>query len=269
MRDRVKKFTEEPPGMPPPLSNRFSSMRGERLPARGGRIQLQQSLFSTGQKNGHDRFQVGQEEKVADKPALNRTALLLGSQKSAKEAESANRTRDNKTASVPEIKSFRSSSIKGSSAHSSAGLGTSSGEVNRRFPQSKSSFIPKQESGRSNTDQLQVTQAKTEGGRQVENTDGTITKPVLQGSAQSATSTLRTSSKDAQGNKQDDDMKTLLTIEIKDGRNQGTNSRIVGQPGNQRAGRRQFIKPLYSIQYIALQWFQPWSSSIPPPTDHV
>ncbi|XP_078523394.1 smoothelin isoform X2 [Lissotriton helveticus] len=33
----------------------------------------------------------------------------------------------------------------------------------------------------------------------------------------------------------ENDMKTLLTIEIKDGRNQSTSSRIIGTPGNQRA----------------------------------
>ncbi|KAM5194101.1 smoothelin [Mantella aurantiaca] len=235
VRDRMKKFTEEPPGMPPSFTSRFSSMRGERLPARGGRIQQQQSLFSTGQKIGPDNSQVAQEEKVAARSVLDHAASGFGSQKSAQSAESGNWTQNNKTASVPEIKGFRSCSVKGSSAHNSTGLCTSSGEVNRRLPQSKSSFIPKQEGGRSNADQLQATQATTKGGRQVENTDGTITASVVKDSAQHATSPLCTSCKDTQGDKQDEDMKTLLTIEIKDGRNQGTNSRIVGQPGNQRA----------------------------------
>ncbi|XP_068096906.1 smoothelin isoform X2 [Hyperolius riggenbachi] len=235
VRDRVKKFTEESPSMPPPFSNRFSSLRGERLPGRGGRIQQQQSLFSAGQKNGHSNSQAPQEEPVATKYVHGRTVLGSSSQRTDQSTGTANRTQDGKTASVPEIRSFKNSSVKGSSAHSSAGLGTSSGEVNKRLPQSKGSFIPKQEGGRSKTDQLQVAQTTTKGGREVENTDGTITASVVQDSAQPSTLPLRPSSRDAKSVKQDDDMKTLLTIEIKDGRSQGTNSRIVGQPGNQRA----------------------------------
>ncbi|XP_075069068.1 smoothelin isoform X2 [Mixophyes fleayi] len=236
VRDRVKKFTEEPPGMPPPLGFRFSSMRGERIPAKGGRIQEQQNLFSAGQKNGQENGEkVTQEERVTAKSGLYRTNSGFSSHRVDQSTVSSNRIQDSKTPSVPELKNSKSSSIKGSSSYSSAGLSTSSGEVNRRLPKSQGSFIPKQEVGRSNTDQLHVTQATTERGRQVENTDGTIATSVEQDSVQPSTAALCTSSKDTQGEKQDADMKTLLTIEIKNGRNQGSTSRIVGQPGNQRA----------------------------------
>ncbi|XP_063769479.1 smoothelin isoform X2 [Pseudophryne corroboree] len=234
VRDRVKKFTEEPPGMPPPLGFRFSSMRGERIPSRGGLIQQQQNLFSAGQKNGQENGQkVTQEDKVTARPGLSRTYSGFSNHRVDKYTASSNRTQDSKTPSVPELNS--SSSIKGSSSHSSAGLCTSSGEVSRRLPKSQGSFIPKQDGGRSNTDQLHVTQATTQRGKQVENTDRTIARSVEQGSVQPSTPAPCTSSVDAQGDQQDAGMKTLLTIEIKDGRNQGSSGRLVGQPGNQRA----------------------------------
>ncbi|XP_077153485.1 smoothelin isoform X3 [Ranitomeya variabilis] len=219
VRDRMKKFTEEPPGTQPSLGFRFSSMRGERTPSRGARILQQQSLFTAGQKSGQENnHKVTQDGKVPGKFGLGHTVAELGHHRG--DQSGSNRTRDGKIASVPEIKGFRGSSSKASSAHNSAGLGTSSGEVNRKLPQS--SFIPKQEGGRSSLNQLQA-----------ENTNGTITTSVSQECVQPSTPSLHTSSKDSQGEKQDTDMKTLLTIEIK---NQGpTNSRIVGQPGNQRA----------------------------------
>ncbi|KAM4053583.1 smoothelin isoform 2-T2 [Anomaloglossus baeobatrachus] len=233
VRDRMKKFTEEPPGTQPSLGFRFSSMRGERTPSRGARILQQQSLFTSAQKNGQENNHKGTwEERGPVKFGPGRTAAGLGHHTGDQSGSS--RTQDSKIVSVPEIKGFHSSSSKESSAHNSAGLGTSSGEVNRKLP--PSSFIPKQEGGRSNSHQLQRTQARTEGGKQAENTNGTITTSVDQECVQPSTPSLNTSSKDSQGEKQDTDMKTLLTIEIKDGRNQGsTNSRIVGQPGNQRA----------------------------------
>ncbi|XP_073410896.1 smoothelin isoform X2 [Dendrobates tinctorius] len=216
VRDRMKKFTEEPPGTQPSLGFRFSSMRGERTPSRGARIVQQQSLFTAGQKNGPENNH--KDGKVPGKFALGRTVAELGHRRG--DQNGSNRTQEGKIASVPENKSFRSSSSKVSSAHNSAGLGTSSGEVNRKLPQS--SFIPKQEGGRSDSNQLQA-----------ENTNGTITTSVAQECAQPSAPSLHTSSKDSRGEKPDTDMKTLLTIEIK---NQGpTNSRIVGQPGNQRA----------------------------------
>ncbi|CAJ0958905.1 unnamed protein product [Ranitomeya imitator] len=215
----MKKFTEEPPGTQPSLGFRFSSMRGERTPSRGARILQQQSLFIAGQKNGQENNQkVTQDGKVPGKFGLGHTVAELGHHRG--DQSGSNRTRDGKIASVPEIKGFRGSSSKASSAHNSAGLGTSSGEVSRKLPQS--SFIPKQEGGRSSSNQLQA-----------ENTNGTITTSVSQECVQPSTPSLHTLSRDSQGEKQDTDMKTLLTIEIK---NQGpTSSRIVGQPGNQRA----------------------------------
>ncbi|XP_040272653.1 smoothelin isoform X2 [Bufo bufo] len=237
VRDRMKKFTEEPPGAPPSLGFRFSSMRGERAPARGARVLQQQGLFSASQKNGQENNRkTGQEEKLAAKSGLSHTSAGVGSHRVDHSTSSSSRTQDSKIASVPEIKGSKSSATKGSLAPSSAGLSTSSGKVSRRLPQSQGSFIPKQEGGRSNSNQLQGTQATTEGGKQLENTDGTITTSVAQERVQPSTPSLNASSKDTQGEKQDTDMKTLLTIEIKDGRNQGsTSSRIVGQPGNQRA----------------------------------
>ncbi|XP_073527279.1 smoothelin isoform X2 [Phyllobates terribilis] len=219
VRDRMKKFTEEPPGTQPSLGFRFSSMRGERTPSRGARILQQQSLFTAGQKNGQENnHKVTQQGKVPGKFGLGRTVAELGHHRG--DQSGSNGTPNSKIASVPEIKGFRSSSSKGSSAHNSAGLCTSSGEVNRKLPQS--SFIPKQEGGRSDSNQLQA-----------ENTNGTITTSVTQECVQPSTPSLNTSSKDSQGEKQDTDMKTLLTIEIK---NPGSSSsRIVGQPGNQRA----------------------------------
>ncbi|KAM3939623.1 smoothelin isoform 2-T2 [Leptodactylus fuscus] len=233
VRDRMKKFTEEPPGAPPSLGIRFSSMRGERTPVKGARVLQQQTLFSAGQKNGQENNQKTlQEEKVLAKFGLSRTVT----HKVDQGANSSSRTQDGKIASVPEIRGLKSSSIKGSSTHSSAGLSASSGEVSKRLPQSQGSFIPKQEGGRSNSNQLQRTQVTAEGGKQVENADGNITAPVAQERVQPSTPSLNALAKDTQGEKQDTDMKTLLTIEIKDGRNQGsTSSRIVGHPGNQRA----------------------------------
>ncbi|XP_069817600.1 smoothelin isoform X2 [Dendropsophus ebraccatus] len=223
VRDRMKKFTEEPVGAPPSLGFRFSSMRGERIPARGGRVLQQQTLFSAGHKNG-----TTQEEKVVGKSGPSRTLTGLSNHRADQSTNSNSKTQDSK---VPEIKGSKALSTKGSWTHSSAGLSTSSGEVSRRLPQSQSSFIQKQEDGRSNSNQLQGTQATTEGGKQVENTDGAITASVAQERVQPSTS-----SKDTRDEKHTEDMKTLLTIEIKDGRNQGsTNRRIVGQPGNQRA----------------------------------
>ncbi|XP_044131191.1 smoothelin isoform X1 [Bufo gargarizans] len=237
VRDRMKKFTEEPPGAPPSLGFRFSSMRGERAPARGARVLQQQGLFSASQKNGQENNRkTGQEEKLVAKSGLSQTSAGLGSHRVDHSTSSSSRTQDSKNASVPEIKGSKSSATKGSLAPSSAGLSTSSGKVSRRLPQSQGSFIPKQEGGRSNSNQLQGTQVTTEGGKQLENTDGTITTSVAQERVQPSTPSLNASSEDTQGEKQDADMKTLLTIEIKDGRNQGsTSSRLVGQPGNQRA----------------------------------
>lgn len=234
VRDRMKKFTEEPSGTQPALGFRFSSMRGDRAPTRGARVLQQQTLFSAGQKNGQENNQkVTQEEKVVGKSGLSRTVAGLRAEQST---SSSSRTQDSKIASVPETKGSKSSSTKGSFTHSSAGLGTSSGEVSRRLPQSQGSFIQKQEGGRSNSNQWQGTRATTEGGKQVENTDGTITTSVAQECVQPSTPSLTASSGDTRGETHDTDMKTLLTIEIKEGRNQGSaNSRIVGQPGNQRA----------------------------------
>ncbi|KAG8596577.1 hypothetical protein GDO81_001972 [Engystomops pustulosus] len=236
VRDRMKKFTEEPTSTPPSLGFRFSSMRGEKTPARGVRVLQQQTLFSAGQNNGQDNNpKLTREEKVVAKSGLSRTVAGLGGHR-AEQSTSSSSTQDGKSASVPEIKGSKTSTTKGSSTHSSAGLCTFSGEVSKRLPQSQGSFIPKQDGGRSNSNQLQGTQATTEGGKQVENTDGTITTSLTQERAQPSTPSLNASSKDTQGEKQDTDMKTLLTIEIKDGRSQGsTSSRIVAQPGNQRA----------------------------------
>ncbi|XP_056384604.1 smoothelin [Hyla sarda] len=231
VRDRMKKFTEEPVGTTASLGFRFSSMRGEKTPAKGGRVLQQQTLFSAGQKNGQENnHKATQEERVVGKSGLSRTVAGLGSHR----VDQSSKTQDSKITSVPEIKGSKTSSTKEYLAHSSAGLSTSSGEVNRRLPQSQGSFIQKQDDGRSNSNQLQGTQATTGGDKKVENTDGTITKSVAQECVQPSAPSLKTLSKDSE--KQDTDMKTLLTIEIKNGRNQGsTNSRIVGQPGNQRA----------------------------------
>ncbi|XP_075709409.1 smoothelin isoform X2 [Rhinoderma darwinii] len=224
VRDRMKKFTEEPSGTAPPIGFRFSSMRGERTPGRGARALQQQTLFSASQKNGQENH------SGLVKSGLSRTVSGLGSNR-GDQSKNSYRTQDGKVTSVPDIKCSKNSSTKGFSTHSSAGLGTSSGEWSKRLPQSLGSFIPKQEGGRSHSNQLQGTQATIEGGKQVENTDEAITTSVDQECVQPSTS-----SKDTPGEQHDTDMKTLLTIEIKDGRNQGsTGSRIVGQQGNQRA----------------------------------
>uniref|UniRef100_A0A8C5PU61 Smoothelin n=1 Tax=Leptobrachium leishanense TaxID=445787 RepID=A0A8C5PU61_9ANUR len=231
VRDRVKKFTEEPPGMQSSLGPRFGSMRGERIPARNGHAQ-----FFAGLQNGQGTQKTTHDEKASSKPGLYRAIPgptgNKADQCSGAGPQSASKTHTFKFPSVPEFKSSRSASIKGSSSHSSAGLNMPSGEVSRRLPQSQSSFIPKQSDGRSHGDQLHIPQSTTEWAKQVENRDGTIKTPEEHGSSQHSTTPLST---DAKGEQQDTDMKTLLTIEIKDGRNQTTNSRIVGQPGNQRA----------------------------------
>lgn len=54
--------------------------------------------------------------------------------------------------------------------------------------------------------------------------------------AQPSTSSHNSLPSQAHNPSTDDAMKTLLTIEIKDGRNQPLQSHIVGTPGNQRAG---------------------------------
>ncbi|KAM9329592.1 smoothelin [Gastrophryne carolinensis] len=232
VRDRVKKFTEEPQGMPPPFTNRFSSMRGERLPARGGPSQQQQTIFSLARRNGVDNSQAAQEPTTTTKPPFSRS---VSGQKTNANVANCYRTQDSKSTTLPEFPSTRGSSIKGSSSHSSAGPCTFSGEVSRRLGQSKGSFIPKQEGGRSNTDQLQGSQTTSKAGRQVENTDGNILNSVIQDEVQHSTSASCASSQDAQSDKQDDSMKTLLTIEIKDGRSQTTSSRILGQQAAQRS----------------------------------
>ncbi|XP_063310851.1 smoothelin isoform X2 [Pelobates fuscus] len=234
VRDRVKKFTEEPPGTQLSLGPRFGSMRGERVPARGGHAQV-----SANQQNGQSIQKGIHDEKANVKPGLLRTVSGPSGNKADQSVgagpQSACKTQTFKFPSIPELKSTRSTSIKGFPSHSSTGLYTSSGEVSRRFPQSQSSFIPKQSDGRSHVDQLHIPQSTTEGGKQVQNRDGTIKSSEEQGSTEHSTAPLSTSATEAQGEKQDAGMKTLLTIEIKDGRNQTTSSRIVGQPGNQRA----------------------------------
>ncbi|XP_053324519.1 smoothelin isoform X2 [Spea bombifrons] len=230
VRDRVKKFTEEPPGVQPVLGHRFGSMRGERAPFRGGHVQQQQTLLSGSQQNGQSIQKVTQEDKVIVKPRLNRTVLGPNGYRADHSTEE-NKTQGFKI--IPELKSSRSVSIKGSSSASSTGLCTS-GEASKRFPQSQGS-ITKKDSGRDHVDQLLIPQSTTEGERQVENRDGTIGTSEFQGRSHHSTTPLCTSATGTQSDKQDTDMKTLLTIEIKDGRNQTTSSRIVGQPGNQRA----------------------------------
>ncbi|KAM4706908.1 smoothelin isoform 2-T2 [Discoglossus pictus] len=222
VRDRVKRFTEEPPSAPSSLGPRFSSMRGERFPARGDRLQQQQALFSTGQLNG--------KSAQAVKPGL---ACTVTGPSNQKVQQIANKIQTFKTPSIPELKNSRSASIKGSQVQGSAGLCTSSGDVSKRLQQRQGSFISKQEGGRSHTDKLQGPQPITAGGRQVENTDGTITASEKQVSLQPSTTPLSTST--TRGETHDADMKTLFTIEIKDGRNPATSSRVVGQSGNQRA----------------------------------
>ncbi|KAM4808049.1 smoothelin [Rhinophrynus dorsalis] len=238
VRDRVKKFTEEPSGAPPSLGYRFSSMRGERVPAKGRLVQ--QSLFSAGQQNGEENIQkAAVDERPAVKAGLSHTSSGPFSSRVAESGtvgmQGANRIQTFKFPSIPELKKSRSTSLKGSSSHSSAELCMSSGEVSRKHPQSQGSFILKQRGGRSQADQLKGPHPTTEGERPAENTDGTITVSEEQGSLQPSTPHICTSATSAQEEKQDPDMKTLLTIEIKNGRNQTTSSRVVGQPGNQRA----------------------------------
>uniref|UniRef100_A0A6I8SS39 Smoothelin n=1 Tax=Xenopus tropicalis TaxID=8364 RepID=A0A6I8SS39_XENTR len=193
VRDRVKKFSEESSSVTTPaLGFRFGSMRAERAPVRGAHVLQQHSLLSVGQENNQ---KAAQNARFVTKQEVTRT-------------------------------------VSGPCTRSSTGPCTSSREVNRGLPQSQGSFILKQNSGRSQENQLKVPLPMTERGRIDENSDGANTEGP--GSLQSSTHLCK-STKGTREETEDTDMKTLLTIEIKDGRNQTTSSRVVGQPGNQRA----------------------------------
>ncbi|KAG8455605.1 hypothetical protein GDO86_001706 [Hymenochirus boettgeri] len=229
VRDRVKRFTEDPTSTSPTLGCRFGSMRGERVPARG--VQQQPSLFSVGHKNFQKALL---DERVTTKPEVMLTVSGPCTRKIDESAtavtQSFNKIQSFKSPSIPELNKSKSTSLKGSSSLCSAGLCTSSREANRRFPQTQGSFILKQEGRRNHPDQLKGSQPTKERGRIVENIDGANTTSEVQSSAHhciTVTDTLEEA--------QDPGMKALLTIEIKDGRTQATNSRIVGQPGSQRA----------------------------------
>ncbi|XP_075425037.1 smoothelin isoform X4 [Ascaphus truei] len=236
VRDRVKRFTEDSPGGPALLGPRFASVRGER-----GGMRTQPTLFPSGQRKGDEQKLVQKptaapEERGTAKMGLTRTTSGSANRSADPSAgfrtQGANTTPTFNSPSVPGLKSSRSASLKGYPGRSSAGLSTSSGDVIRKPPQSHSSLCPKQEAGRSLAGQSQGPPL-TSRGRQVENTDGTSTAPEESCTLHPSTTPLCSTS--ARGDTQDDAMKTLLTIEIKDSGNQRTSSRIVGQPGNQRA----------------------------------
>ncbi|KAE8633999.1 hypothetical protein XENTR_v10002168 [Xenopus tropicalis] len=234
VRDRVKKFSEESSSVTTPaLGFRFGSMRAERAPVRGAHVLQQHSLLSVGQENNQ---KAAQNARFVTKQEVTRTVSgpctrrLDGIPTAG--TQSTNKIQSFKSPFIPELNNSRSTSLKGSSSLSSTGPCTSSREVNRGLPQSQGSFILKQNSGRSQENQLKVPLPMTERGRIDENSDGANTEGP--GSLQSSTHLCK-STKGTREETEDTDMKTLLTIEIKDGRNQTTSSRVVGQPGNQRA----------------------------------
>ncbi|NP_001135603.2 smoothelin [Xenopus tropicalis] len=234
VRDRVKKFSEETSSVTTPaLGFRFGSMRAERAPVRGAHVLQQHSLLSVGQENNQ---KAAQNARFVTKQEVTRTVSgpctrrLDGIPTAG--TQSTNKIQSFKSPFIPELNNSRSTSLKGSSSLSSTGPCTSSREVNRGLPQSQGSFILKQNSGRSQENQLKVPLPMTERGRIDENSDGANTEGP--GSLQSSTHLCK-STKGTREETEDTDMKTLLTIEIKDGRNQTTSSRVVGQPGNQRA----------------------------------
>ncbi|OCU01596.1 hypothetical protein XELAEV_18007387mg [Xenopus laevis] len=235
VRDRVKKFSEESSSVTPALGFRFGSMRAERAPVRGAHVLQQHSLFSVGQENNQ---KAAQNDRLVTKQEVTRTVSGPCSRRldgiSTAGTQSTNKIQSFKSPFIPELNHSRSTSLKGSSSLSSTGHCTSSREVNRGLPQSQGSFILKQDSGRNHQDQLKVPLPMTKRGRIVENSDGANTVSEEPGSLQSSTHPCK-STTGPQKETEDSEMKTLLTIEIKDGRTPTTSSRVVGQPGNQGA----------------------------------
>ncbi|XP_029474882.1 smoothelin isoform X2 [Rhinatrema bivittatum] len=274
VRDRVKKFTEESPSTNVKFGTGFSNQKAENG-GRGARIlqQQQQLLLSsspaakslaapTSQRSAQTSenfIQKRQESNAsAAKGGLARGVLGNSIQRGAKVGQGSF-LHQTDGASKDDVRSFQAGSSTPDSHHS---LSTgepkySSQEQIAKITKVHHEGADKQEdgfSGRSHVSQLE-SNPLTSQRRHIENSERSCKAPEEPSTQPSGSlrcdpsecresinagsgedSATRTSEKNPRENPNQEDMKTVFTIEIKDGRNQpSSSSRIIGTPSSQRA----------------------------------
>uniref|UniRef100_A0A8C8RCM2 Smoothelin n=1 Tax=Pelusios castaneus TaxID=367368 RepID=A0A8C8RCM2_9SAUR len=218
VRERARKFTSDSPAQPGP---RPCSQKWE-TPGKGSRPLQQQLLHPQGAGGSQEAC----ARRAADLPGGARCGLSpmpvgRAALRGAKEGS------------------------RGPRASSLTEHGTSSSEAEAAIarPPARSRACPKEEGssvGRSLAGQLRGSQL-TSSHEPIENTEGSSSGPEESGARQAASLPSRPARPQppACGTKasarDEDPMKTLFTIEIKDGRAQPLGTRIVGAPGSQRA----------------------------------